>query len=382
MKASGKAQKRKANTRPVRGPVKQKSNMRMQRGDIREIPTVVANIVRGVQPRQAVAALQGKEIMGFIRISPGSQSGLSGQQLMNPLTLACERLRKFVSIYGQYKFTRMEFTVHGNLPTTVGGNLYLGYSRNPDFTITTGADAPSFISSMENSMAVSVWSTSTFSPRVMTNEWYNVDDDSSEVMKTTQGILFIATGGIYNITQDVEIPVYLNYVVEARGQQVQTTGSSPILIYPSGTFDLSSSSTWGNSRPPSETLAYPVMELDAPYFLSPQLTVPAGDGSTSETANVIVIASEPVPNPPDSSVNVTFYKSFEDYNTNTPIKVINPDPEPKIVHGRFTVEAIDTQVRSLYNSLAGVPQPVVSKPLFATSRTNRSAVRPNYNLWI
>jgi len=389
-RASRKAQMRKANTRSVKRLVKQNvrnNNRKQQRGDTREIPTVVANIVRGMQPRQSVAVLEGKEIMGYIRVGPTTQTGLGGTQLMNPLVLTCEQLRKFVAIYGQYKFRKMQFIVHGNLPTTVGGILYLGYSRNPDLTIPTGQDAPTAISSMENSMAVSVWSTSSFAPNVATNEWYNVDDDSTEVMKTTQGVLFIAQGGLYNITSSAEIPIYLDYVIETRGQQVQPVNQARAVVYPSGSFEIESvdpqtkRTYWEHQLASGETVPYPALIFDAPYFISPQIAVPTLDGKT-ETA-LIMSATNGPRTPPGAAYNICFFSSLEAFNSNTTID--SKGTTANIQVGRFTLEAIDPAIISLYSSLAGMPQ-TQNTPVFVSKRSAYSKPdpwgNPNSRMWL
>jgi len=356
-----------------------------QNGDVREIPTVVANIVRGIQPKNPINVLQGKEIMAYIQISPSTVTGTLGTILMNPLTITCQRLRKFAAIYGQYRFRRMEFTVQGNLPTTVGGNLYLGYSRNPDLTIPTGIEAPTAISSMENSMSVSVWSTSKFSPRVETNEWYNVDDDSSEVMKTTQGILFVAQGGIYNITSAAEIPLYLDYVIEARGQQVQPVSQARTQVYPSVQFISGSgdypSKQWTTSPLAGETLPYPALAFDSPYFLSPSLEVPVLDGKF-ETASIMVCNNVGA-NPPGASHNITLYPTLAEYNLGTPLK--GEEVDVTFDTSRFTLELVDPSVVSLFSSLRGMPVQAQKAPLLRSTRTPYTApapwAYPNSNPW-
>lgn len=347
-------------------------------GDVREIPTVVANIVRGIQPKRSVAVLEGKEIMGYIRIGPETVTGLGGVQLMNPLILSCERLRKFAAIYGQYRFRRMEFTLQGNLPTTVGGNIYLGYSRNPDLTITSGVNAPTVISSMENSMSVSVWSTSSFSPRVSTNEWYNVDDDSEEIMKTTQGVLFIAQGGIYNITSFAEIPIYLSYTIEARGQQSQPVNQNGILTFPSCNFTcLSTPINWSVVRVPGETGAFPALQDTTPYFISPQLEIPtaSGDLITCSIMGARIVGGIP------TNYDLQFYPDLEAFNMSNAVSGLTGNV---VAYSRFTLEAVDPAVLSLYTSLGGFPQ-VKQTSSYSTGRSAYKIPNPwnnpNSNQW-
>lgn len=345
-KASGNPRKmRKANTRPVRGPVKQSGHY----GDVREIPTVVANIVRGSAAPVRSAVLTGKEIMGYIQITPSSSTGLLGKELINPLKMSCERLKKFVAIYGQYRFKRMELTVQGNLPTTVGGNLYLGYSRNPDLLVPTGPSAPTVISSMENSMSVSVWSTSTFRPAVMTNEWYNVDDDSLEIMKTTQGAIFVAQGGLYNISGTAEIPLYLSYTVECRGQQNFSSETSPVSLFPSCSYTVTeasgSTNRWIATRVATETVAFPDLTLSQPYMLSPSLEVPTTVGNA--TATIMSVHARDT-----NTIELAFYANLVDYNQGTPIRNVF---DATVTLPRYTVELIDPGRVSLYSSFAGLP---------------------------
>lgn len=372
---------RKANTRSVRRLVKQK--VRTNKSDVREIPTVVANIIRGMQPKTAVSVLEGREIMGYIQISPSSTTGLLGSVLLNPLRLYCERLRKFVGIYGQYRFKRLEFLVQGNLPTSVGGNLYLGYSRNPDLTIPSGAEAPTVISSMENSMSVSVWSTSAFAPRVDTNEWYNVDDDSSEIMKTCQGVLFMAQGGIYNITGPVEIPVYLTYLVECRGQQVQPVSQGRVQVYPavefrSGAADLPNKQ-WATTVVSGETLAYPALIFDTPYFLSPSFEVPAKDDETIRAT--IMVCNTTGSQPPGAAHNITLYPTLEEFNLGTPI--VPNILDDNFVVSRFTLEMVDPSVSSLFSSLRGMPErPKVTSTFQGIRQAyHKPMAYPNLNPW-
>lgn len=298
----------------------------------RQIPTVIANTVRGAHSQHMIN-FSGKEIIGYINIGPETTAGIIGVLKINPMALAAPRLRNMASNYQQYQFKRLKVSVRGNLPTIVGGDLYTGYSRNPDFEIADNSEAPANIFALENSTITNLWTVTSFECPLKTTQWFNVDEDSDEIMLTTQGKIFIGTLGQFNVTANFEIPVFVDYELVLRGQQsTGGTGGIPI-IFPATVYSGDSDAN-GNIRmdiSSGETLNYPWnrgMRAKVPYVCDPQPVLAIDAISTAATPEIIVWDG-------NTTGYFSFYNTLQDYYSNE--HLIFRDAVQTIV-ARFTIE--------------------------------------------
>lgn len=290
-------------------------------GDNRIIPTVVANSVRGMTDNRT-HLFMGKEIIGFISVGPTTTPGILATIKMNPLLMGAVRLQNFCQNFQQYRFTKLRATVRGNLPTTVAGDLYLAYTRNPDHEILDNVAAPNNVFAIESSVVTNLWTATEFECRCNTNQWYNVDPDSSEQMVTTHGAMFIATAGGFNITQQFSMPLFLDYVVECRGQQVQGGAEADSIIFPATQYfgPADGSGAIRMNIAPGESISYPWnrgMKAQEPYFCQPSPIIQGlGDGDESEAAQVVVWDG-------NTSGYFRFYTTYENWVSGEPIRVMN-----------------------------------------------------------
>lgn len=294
--------------------------------------------MRGASSSGSRNVFRGKEIAGFINIGPYTQAGLLATIKINPLLMAAPRLKNMAENFQQYRFRRLRVSIRGDLPTTVSGALYTGYTRNPDYSITDTPDAPAFIFSLEKSTITNLWSITDFDCPLQKSQWYNVDQDSTEIMMTTQGQLFIGTAGGFNITNPYEVPLFFEYEVEFMGQQSKGFSDQQVIAFPATQYSGASDAA-GKVRlllAPGETLDYPWnrgMAARKPYFCIPQpvLTV---KGTTTVTPEIIQWDG-------NTSGYFNFFLTLEDYLEGSFILIDVPN-SPLITLDRFTIEEVPT----------------------------------------
>lgn len=313
-------------------------------GDNKIIPTVIANTVRGMTDNRTYT-FNGKEIVGYISIGPNTTAGLIAEIVVNPLLMGAARLRNFTQNFQQYRFKKLRATVRGNLPTTVGGDLYIAYTRNPDHSIVDNPVAPQNVFSIEGSIITNLWSATEFDCKCSTNQWYNVDDDSEEIMVTSHGKLFIATLGGFNITNQFEMPLFLEYVVECKGQQVQGDANQDALVFPATYYGVGASSDGNGSTQlfpqDGETISFPWnrgMVALQPYFCTPDLTLVLDPDNTTVTAEVIVWDG-------NTQGWFRFYESYEAFTLNEPFFIKAGISGRKLI-GRFIIQPFLDSARS------------------------------------
>lgn len=262
-------------SRVVRRPQKQHSKLA---GDDAQIPTVITNVVRGNRAQNKVISFKGKEIIGEIELGSFTAPGVLGEISLNPVLLGARRLEAAASNYSQYRFKKLITTIRGNVSTSVGGDIAVGYTRNPNYRVVSGPASVQDIYSMEQSMITNLWSKSDFECPVKTNQWYNVDGDSSEIMLTEQGKILMATNGVTNMVGTAVIPVIADYEVEFRGEQTQRLINEGVPIVFPAVDMVGPSDPNGSVRltiATGETLDYPWnrgMVAWEPYFVEPAQT--------------------------------------------------------------------------------------------------------------
>lgn len=332
--------------RSPRAERKVNNNKRQMRGDRRMgfIPTVMTNTIMGPTSQRSVIQ-KGKEIIGEIAITSSTPSGLLAQILANPLLMGAPRLEKMAAIYQQYRFRRLRFTLATVLPTTTYGQFWLAYSRNPDHRIANDAEANANVFALENSRQCQAWTPATYDCDLRPNTTiFNVDNDSREIMKTTQGKFFIATSGQFNVTGEYTIPVYLEYEIELFGQSALPTNDGAAIIFPAVLYSGPTDNTGTiNLRiAPGETLDYPWnrgMKANKPYYCIPQPVIQVSDDPT-DTILAGVIEWDG-----NTSGFFRFFETIDDYDTLTYIYI--DSVAVNIALDRFTIEPADNNLSAI-----------------------------------
>lgn len=324
------------------------------------VPTVMTNTIMGAQSGRSVRQ-RGKEIIGYIDINQNTPSGLIAEILCNPLLLGAPRLEKMAAIYQQYRMLRMDFTLASVLPTTTYGQFWIAYSRNPDHTIENDANANANVFALENSRQCQAWTPVTYTCDLRPNTTvFNVDPDSREIMKTTQGKFFISTSGHFNVTGNFEIPVYLEYEIELIGQSALSIADNAAIAMPT---TLYSGPSDGNGSvhlriAPGETLNYPWnrgMQALRPYYCIPAPLIKL-NAANSENAGIIVWDG-------NTEGYFRFYPTMDDYDAGNHF-IVGADVQDYYID-RFTIEpafvtsTAVTSFRALstkYRAPAPVPQ--------------------------
>lgn len=297
----------------------QRSRRSERRQNVSFVPTVMTNTIMGAAAGKSVTQ-RGKEIIGYIDINQYTPSGILAEIMCNPLLLGAPRLEKMAAIYQQYRMKRMAFTLATVLPTTTYGQFWIAYSRNPDHAIANDANANANVFALENSRQCQAWTPVTYECDLRPNTTiFNIDPDSREIMKTTQGKFFISTSGHFNVTGDFEVPVYLEYEIELYGQSALNIYDDTAIVMPATRYS-------GPSDPngsvqliiaPGETLDYPWnrgMTSLRPYYCIPAPVIQTG------TANVnpeIIVWDG------NTSGYFRFYLTLDDYDNGVHLVITN-----------------------------------------------------------
>lgn len=284
-------------------------------GDNRQIPTVIANTMRGHNASR-VSEFSGKEIIGYLNFAPNSQAGMLGQIVINPILMTAPRLRNHVKNFSQFKFSKLRFAVRGDLPTTVSGSVYMGYSTNPDLDIPDTQAAPANLFSLGKSVIANLWSSTEFDCNLDMSQWFFVDPDSSEIMKTSQGKLFMASTGGFNITATYSVPLFVEYSVHCKGEQITPEANAGVVILPAMSLQATSSNpTLENGRllTFTDTITIPGIIFGTssgvagdPWLIIPSMIVNTSE-SNSQQAQIAVFQKDVI----GTNQRVYLYETFE-----------------------------------------------------------------------
>lgn len=228
---------RKANSRSNKKPrpVRQVQNANNRRSDnMRIVPSVINNVTHGSGHDASKITFRGREIIATIVVPNATPAALLERIQLNPLLIGASRLNNVAKSFQKWRPIKFAFTLRPSNPTTVGGSVTVGYSRNPDHEVSSGFDAPNEVFALQNSLMMNLWTATDFRAPV-DKEWLFIDPDSTETMKTTAGSIFIANNGDVTATAPVRIPLILEYEVEFAGQSTQPAPSN-ILVFPACTY--------------------------------------------------------------------------------------------------------------------------------------------------
>lgn len=154
---------------------------------------------------------------------------------MSPINFRpSSRIRKLASCFQKYRFTKINLVIQASAPSTVAGNVAVGYSENPDFD--AGVDSAYQVSTLQGAVSAPLWGRvdcpAHFSD---TKKWYNIDSDSKEEMMTTQGVFFIVQGAPAAATTPIVAQVWMFGTIEFAGAAAQRDEANvirPLFIPP------------------------------------------------------------------------------------------------------------------------------------------------------
>lgn len=159
------------------------------------------NLLSGTDP---VVRVTGKELQVI------SQAALTQSIAINPANLGT-RLAAFLSLYQEFRFTRMTVKLH-----TAAQNYAVGYSKVVGLTVSALADVYQLTSSRFLAATDTVPQTLALGPNVLKHglrEWYSCEFVGT-VADSDQGTLAIATT---STTATVPVVLEIGYCVEFRG---------------------------------------------------------------------------------------------------------------------------------------------------------------------
>jgi len=118
--------------------------------------------------------------------------------------------------FGKFRFRRAQLTVGTNFASTVSGNFVIGYSENPDIQLASAgsADLANQVYNLDGK-SCPFWAPVRYPARFRDrSKWYNIDNDSDEVMNTTQGKFIVAIQQLPTASLPLTIPMLLDYEIE------------------------------------------------------------------------------------------------------------------------------------------------------------------------
>lgn len=236
---------------------------------------------------------------------PESQPGEISEFPVNPMlplykdTVLQNMLRNFQ----KYRFKKLSLELANTTGTNNGGSLVTSYVSNPDQK-TTSLRA---IYNSDDSVTGPAWMPRTVAAAIKDpKKEYNVDEDSAEIMQTTQGKFIIGVVTPPTTTGLVSIPIILKYTVEMIGAASQeSVKETSILLAPSGEFE-GLTGTHGN---------FVVMTTASPYTYDTQFNKNAGYDPNVPIYELTVPFD--LPNPSGGSATVTHFKVRTDITSTT-----------------------------------------------------------------
>lgn len=260
------------------------------------VPTNTAFVIRNDVRQTATVRERGKEIIGsftFLKDVPARGKFPVVEYNLDPLYLEGTRLQSLCKSFQKYRFgSGTKFVVQCNAPTSTTGGYVAGYTENPDQNMGTGSIATSAISAMQGSASGPVWVTQAVSVNVRDKaKWYNVDSDTIEIMSAIQGKMVIQQTAAVSTTNNIVVPVWLEWNVELTGAAVQILEGSEqtTAILPYGVCKPS---------PDTDNTAFHRNEVGVTITPGPGATstlaarslyqiVPGFETATGETANYV-----------------------------------------------------------------------------------------------
>jgi len=284
------------------------SKKKTQNEYIVNVPFTAATQIQQSAREQAVSSFSGTDRIGQVTFGPLSPVGTPIVFKMSPPDLPATRLGNMSRNFQLYRFKKMLLTVFSNLPSTAGGGFTVGYAENPDQSFNSGSQLSSQVFSLPGAVAGNMFVPTKLAAHINDkNKWYRIDEDTEEIMNSTQGMFIISVDSLTAITTPITVPVFLEYVIEFKGSAIQkadTTGA--VQIFPSAIVSpvVNQPTRWSVTPIAGE----PTSGLVAgkPYLIVPGFLI------LEEFAEVLVFIAA-------GSDNFSFYTSEEAFSLGTPI---------------------------------------------------------------
>jgi hypothetical protein len=196
--------------------------------DYTSIPAEISTRIIQTTPDK-VTLFHGCEQVGNMIITSSTVNGFTQVVELNPLSLNGTRLSNITSVFQKFRFRKAKLIMQSGLSTSSTGMIVAGYCENPDFEVSTDA-ATRDVFALPGARSQNLWTVLDIPAHFQDKtKWYNVDEDSSEIMQTTQGKFFIVVQQPPSITGSLAIPLRLEYEIECRGTAYKSSPSSKVI---------------------------------------------------------------------------------------------------------------------------------------------------------
>lgn len=167
---------------------------------------------------------RGYELLQNISIGAGTAVGTFWSFPLNPLheSYAGTRLQQLALNFIKFRFRRLMLRFGNVASTSTSGALVFGFMDNPDYSVTV-VNSTRVISALSGSVTGPLWQPIDCHAKIVDRAaWYYLDEDSDEVMKTTQGQFLLALVAAATLATDQGFPLYIDYDIEFSGAAVQS----------------------------------------------------------------------------------------------------------------------------------------------------------------
>lgn len=186
------------------------------------IPFTAVTQIHQSAKLNATSTFSGTDRIGGITFGPATPLGVPVIFKMSPPDLPNTRLATMARNFQLFRFKKLVLTVFSNLPSTSGGSFTAAYTENPDQAFTNGTALSSQVFSLPGAVAGNMFVPTKMSAAINDRaKWYRIDEDTEEVMNSTQGMFVISVDSLTAITTAITVPVFLEYVVEFKGSALQ-----------------------------------------------------------------------------------------------------------------------------------------------------------------
>jgi hypothetical protein len=275
-----------------------------------QLPLEVGYTTRNLAPL-ATHRERATERLGQVSISSSTAVGtILAKFMMNPLLLVGTRLSKLAANFLEFRFKRMRFNFVSSVTTAASGAIVMAYCPNPDFALPVPANSTLFAMS---GVSANLFVRSDIDARLTNGaRWFNLDADSNEVMKTTQGFFAIALDQAATVTGTVTVTIELDYDIEMRGAAIQTFQTSTVATSAAGVWAV----TGILFAAPTFT---PTLVNNTAYVISPPLVAQYTDtiGQVYDITAMYAIAV---------SGGLNLFATYDDLKDSSPIQIPGSGP--------------------------------------------------------
>lgn len=227
---NGNNNRRKAgNSRNNKAPAKQQKQQKRssKQATTSTMKTYALPVSNGYQIRNTVpdsrCIERGHELLSSITLASNTATDTYFEFQMNPASVSFTktRLQSMSRVYQKYRFKKMSMTIGNVTGTNVGGSLVVGYTENPDFNV--GRNPSQTMVAQNGSITAAIWQPIICTASIKDKtKWYNIDQDSSELMQICQGKFVVVVQFAPSVATPVQLPIYFDYEIEFIGSAIQT----------------------------------------------------------------------------------------------------------------------------------------------------------------